>query len=483
MKRSRYRERGNGIRTDLGNQIGYNQSFSYAPTYHWSPKLVSAGDPPVLTDQYYEGWGLEFYFPTPTSWYDKNGWWELNRSDPVYLAELETTIRSQFSSHWFLNTIVGEREPVIVGESHAFMSDVVGSRFRELQGRTFLVNPCTSGSIESTIGAPEDNPGLTTAYSVTLGGSGPRVQQYQFTASFVYPALHGLTAEAYDYVKSLLPAPADLSLANSPFSSATLAVDDAVLELLTSVAEMNKTIDFIVHVLRKIGKIIADTRRGNFKWLEVYTRRRDIDHLTIDQLWLQARYAVRPLMIDIENSIKYLYSDKQLRPLIRKRKFDNDENTSSSNVSFGIGDVSYNLDISSIQFTRAAGGVYAKLVSDHPSVHMLGLTNIAKTAWEVIPWSFVIDWFVNISGLIASFNPNPTYQIVAGYKSVKTETYTVGKIIITSNGTDSELPIKVTSESYGRIDSTSAELFNLDLNLTIPKLVDLLAFMTTRLRS
>jgi hypothetical protein len=46
-------------------------------------------------------------------------------------------------------------------------------------------------------------------------------------------------------------------------------------------------------------------------------------------------------------------------------------------------------------------------------MRMLGLRDqdIPVTVWELVPWSFVVDWFVNVGDWIQAVTPNPSVTV------------------------------------------------------------------------
>jgi len=60
--------------------------------------------------------------------------------------------------------------------------------------------------------------------------------------------------------------------------------------------------------------------------------------------------------------------------------------------------------------------------SSSEEVHTLaqmGFTNPALIAWELTPWSFVIDWFLPVGNFISSLDATLGLVFVDGYKSTR----------------------------------------------------------------
>lgn len=59
----------------------------------------------------------------------------------------------------------------------------------------------------------------------------------------------------------------------------------------------------------------------------------------------------------------------------------------------------------------------------------LGLTNVAAIAWELLPWSFVVDWFAPVGDFLSSLTALSGLQFISGFQTTRTEVkrgYTYG---------------------------------------------------------
>lgn len=107
--------------------------------------------------------------------------------------------------------------------------------------------------------------------------------------------------------------------------------------------------------------------------------------------WLELSYGWVPLIQDIHNSVNILQGP--LPPLVlRAHAFGKTGEQRKSP-----------LEVRSTEFRVIAG---ARLVGIHPGAllaNQLGLVNPATVAWEVVPFSFVIDWFIPVGTFLQSF--------------------------------------------------------------------------------
>lgn len=117
-----------------------------------------------------------------------------------------------------------------------------------------------------------------------------------------------------------------------------------------------------------------------------------------EDAWLEYHYGWVPLLIDIDDGARYLanllHDRRQLLTVSGEgRKFfsETNDNGSVKTTSFGSVRCKYcaSYEISDPALFRASSA---------------GLTNPASVVWELIPFSFVADWFVNVGGMLELFD-------------------------------------------------------------------------------
>lgn len=107
--------------------------------------------------------------------------------------------------------------------------------------------------------------------------------------------------------------------------------------------------------------------------------------------WLELSYGWMPLIQDIHNSVDVM--QKPLPP-VKLRAYASGKSGPWALNAF---------DAGTWKFHVCAG---ARIVGVHPGAllaNRLGLVNPATVAWEVVPFSFVIDWFIPIGTFLQSF--------------------------------------------------------------------------------
>lgn len=110
--------------------------------------------------------------------------------------------------------------------------------------------------------------------------------------------------------------------------------------------------------------------------------------------WLAWQYGIRPLISDLQGSIREYYKTRGVSPLIRTVRHTTgrkqDRNRSGGLVTDHIrtGSVICHAEF----FSGAAHW--------DQTANRLGLTDPVMLLWEIIPYSFVIDWFLNVGDFI-----------------------------------------------------------------------------------
>jgi hypothetical protein len=138
-----------------------------------------------------------------------------------------------------------------------------------------------------------------------------------------------------------------------------------------------------------------------------------------------------PIMYDIQGIIKAIEKDKSKgRHHARGSKTLSESKLDSPAIwSHGDIDTTY-LDTYTDEVIIKCGLVYdAKLhVSDYLG---LNLRAIPSTAWELIPFSFIVDWFVNVQEYIRALSASGIAPESGGY-TVVTRTLTASRAAVNS---------------------------------------------------
>jgi hypothetical protein len=163
------------------------------------------------------------------------------------------------------------------------------------------------------------------------------------------------------------------------------------------------------------------------------------------KLWLEFRYGWTPLVHDIVDSMKAIYAADLRGELItrdRMRAYGKAAGTvkvvgSSTTKNFFVNGivsqetVLHEVEMRSFVLYRWAnlGDRVLRRLND------FGAFDVPKAIWEIVPWSFVVDWFIPIGDYLGALTPKVGVEVLAsGLTSRRTTTVTQK---ITSSPTNS----------------------------------------------
>lgn len=168
-------------------------------------------------------------------------------------------------------------------------------------------------------------------------------------------------------------------------------------DLLTELAEFPETLEMIIGFLKAARHPIKGMRELQEKYQR--SRRRgnshEVAHQEIAGQWMQYRYGIMPLVYSIVDAVKLLeegmteFKTDRAFSVLRSKPIPT--HSTESHIAIYRG---HEIKISVVG--KASYSSARQRFTD------LITTNLFLTAWELIPLSFVIDWFVNVGDVIFS---------------------------------------------------------------------------------
>lgn len=223
-----------------------------------------------------------------------------------------------------------------------------------------------------------------------------------FTDNDVFETIAALKADA-------------ITRAHANASSAEIAIPMVL-------AEGDKTVASLVSLTKRAWRIVRAVKKLDLKYL-----RKQITLKELQDRYMECRYAIRPLVIDTHGLISAVEESKQFKSMRRtsrafaKHTFSKNDTVTVNSFSFASGTATCTRTTDLTYEIRA--GVLSDVVTSGYSI--FGADQILQTAWEIIPFSFIVDWFVNVGDTIAAWTPNAGVQERASWVVVKsTETQT-----------------------------------------------------------
>jgi hypothetical protein len=249
-------------------------------------------------------------------------------------------------------------------------------------------------------------------------------------------------------------------------------------------AERRQTANLLINSVNRFVTFAVFMRRGNFsaarralgkrqayfgatRWPQDLVRRPTAK--TFSNFWLEYSYGWRPLLSDIYGAAELIaQTATKSRPTkVSGAAADGYQKTIEA-TQYGV-TASVNVNVKYLARCALYFDI-ADYVAD--SLKSTGISNPALLAWELLPYSFVVDWFLPVGSYLNKLNASSGLKFVKGHTSVKTSCteYSTHKSNIHSyvlSGFDCEEDWMIL-DRYKLTSFPSAELpsFNLGLNLS-----------------
>jgi len=220
-----------------------------------------------------------------------------------------------------------------------------------------------------------------------------------------------------------------LHLRNRAERKALLKLKDQKVDFSVMMGETRSTAKMFAENAQKLAGAVRAVRRGDaadaLRSLDVLKGQRKIHRAwntkTVPQRWLELQYGVMPLVKDVQGSCELL-AERAREPRaglvrIRARESDNQRNSNKRSLFDGF-------DLVVEDWARHEAYVRLTYEPDPAFSAMLarwGLTNPAATAFELIPYSLVLDWFLPVGSWLQSLDADTGYIFKGGSATHVTE--------------------------------------------------------------
>lgn len=214
----------------------------------------------------------------------------------------------------------------------------------------------------------------------------------------------GIVAESYT----------DAALKSAAEVAALLKLKSQSVNLGVAFAERSRTAMLVGDSISTILSSVFDFRKGDFKRafkrLKATPLRKSGAKLT--QQWLALQYGWTPLLMDVHGSCEALAKRELLAFNVRvaSRKVRNMDSARVHTPAWPHtlsettkGEVSYHVALN-----------YMPQESLIRSFTSLGLTNPAEIIWELVPFSFVADWFVPVGSWLSALDASNGWTFSSG---------------------------------------------------------------------
>lgn len=177
---------------------------------------------------------------------------------------------------------------------------------------------------------------------------------------------------------------------------------DQSVNLQNFLAEIRSTKDSFGQIIKRVSKTILLLKKGQLKRAVSALFPTTSREIANDVLLFN--FGIKPLISDIDGMMKFLAENSSDSVITTSAKSTDTVVTVQSGLAPS--PIFYRKEIIN-KVTKITVKTELSYKVDLPAVKQLiqlGFTNPAATAWEVIPWSFVIDWFCSVGDYIDSLD-------------------------------------------------------------------------------
>jgi hypothetical protein len=197
------------------------------------------------------------------------------------------------------------------------------------------------------------------------------------------------------------------------------------------IAERQQTINLVTSTARRIAESIHSIRRGNLKHA-IYSLTGSVPSPGLSrgikrrfggvpEQYLALKYGWQPLLSDIYGSCEELANHATDSPPALSASASAKMDLPPRTGAYGTGGYYPKREVSRDSGTIAGrGSLVAKLSSGFgQGLARTGLINPYQVAWELIPYSFVVDWFLPVGNFLTRLNYDTGLVFSHGYFACK----------------------------------------------------------------
>lgn len=227
--------------------------------------------------------------------------------------------------------------------------------------------------------------------------------------------MRGLLPASYYTGNYFAPSPAisEGNIRDIATTGAWAKAQQSEVLLGTVLAEGHKTIQSFVAIAKRLIHIGRNLRR-----LKLHKLAKELTAKELSNRWMEGRYAIRPFIYDVKGVLEALTAEKNPDwQTFRSGSSVSGVVTQNDVVVRDDSSVRVTVGASAYRVITARAGVLCFVKPDSPAVW--GLDQPLETLWELVPFSFVVDWFFNVGKTVAAWTPNPGVHALASWVSVE----------------------------------------------------------------
>lgn len=221
--------------------------------------------------------------------------------------------------------------------------------------------------------------------------------------------------------------PGSNDLANTALINALGQLKGKKVDLAVAYGERKQTARLVGDTATSIARAVRSLRHGEIRNamrdLGISSKRREPRGSNWTNKWLELQYGWKPLLSDVYGAVDALSKRPSMdwNVTARSTKKASRSNTVMwSNDQVGSGSAQQEVKVQVRIDAQPSNEAAISLAST-------GVTNPAVLAWELLPYSFVVDWFLPVGGYLDSLDAAIGYDNVWVCTSILTRTSWEGK--------------------------------------------------------
>lgn len=345
-------------------------------------------------------------------------------------------------------------------------NDIVTSDYASLIAKGVIINNAYSNH-KTTVSTP--GIGIAAEFTTERYACSPA----RWTPDYIMQDTGYRMLSRIDWNGGVFLEPPDMTAALNQAISAAVTeawanIDSSEISALVSVLEGEKTLMGLLDCSRRLYKFARNVKRLQLKKLSSVFKdlsskeskhawRQIKDEFSLNALadrYLEVRYGLRPIYYDMMGALKAFFKEARLERHTYRGRQVLTSHTSDTKVTVGrVTD--YYLPVFTLARrcdveTEIRAGVLCEV--DYDSLDPWGLQSAAESMWDLMPYSFIVDWFFNVGDTLAAWTPNAGLSPRASWYKVKTTCTRTSNLVDTRFDpvalAKMPYPYRVKSQSY-----------------------------------
>lgn len=190
--------------------------------------------------------------------------------------------------------------------------------------------------------------------------------------------------------------------------------------ILQDIAEMRQTLSMLTRPLSSIKPLLKAMTSSRQKGVPGrILEGASSSFSSARNLWLQYRYGIRPLVSSVNGILQALKKTGGRHRQTYRGNYSLSKVGSSTGTTGGIFDVSFSWLDQTTDLVEIRTGL---VIEDSTSLATsLGIdaSGLLSLPWELVPFSFVADWFINVGSFLSALSPALTKVPLASWHTIK----------------------------------------------------------------